>query len=445
VASRLARAGTLALLLAGCDPAMPSPDAAAPAVDASMPRLDAGPCEPVELPADTLATMRAGCAFGPGASTEETLGIPRSIAEALPIDHVVVVMQENRSFDHYFATLHETHPEVEAIPAGYANPDVNGVPVPPFRLPGSCLPDDPPHQWDAMHAQWNGGAMDGFVRTAAVRGSDGHYATGYYDESDLPFYHWLARTFALGDRNFASVLGGTWPNRAVLYTGSTHGLRNTGDFVLDEGVVETVFDQLDAAGVTWGVYTDGTPRQDLMGWDREHRGVAGFNAFLAALADGSLPAVSFVDPAFVQDEHPPNDVHGGEMWTRRIVTGAIASPIWQRLAIVFTYDEGGGMFDHVSPPRACAPSPELEGTDVLGHRVPLVVISPWARPGHVSHVVHDHASVLRFVQLLFDLPALSARDANADALLDMFDFASCMPLLDPGPSPPPGGTTSCDD
>lgn len=413
---------------------------ASDALDGGAPRLD---CVPVTLPPDSLAPMRASCAFAAGASTAETLGVDRAVATSLPIDRVIVVMQENRSFDHYFATLHRTHPEVEAIPSSYVNPDTTGALVAPFRLEGSCLEADPPHQWAAMRAQWNGGAMDGFVRSAAVGGSNGHYAVGYYDESDLPVYHWLARTFALADRHFGSVLGGTWPNRAVLYTGSTHGLQNTGDFTIPDA--RSVFDQLDDAGVAWGVYTDGEPRQDLMGWSREHAGVASFSAFLAALADGSLPPVSFVDPAGVQDEHPANDIHGGEEWMRRIVIAAFSSPLWARVAIVLTYDEGGGLFDHVAPPAACMPSPELEGTDVLGHRVPLIVISPWARPGYVSHLTHDHASVLRLLQLLFDLPALSARDANADALLDMFDF-SCPPaLLSPGEPPMPGGTTSCED
>lgn len=435
--------------LAGCaaDPREPDgggrTDARATADAAPPPRIDAGPCAPLVLPDDApQAAMRAACTFERGAAAETTLGVDRATLDRIPIDHVVIVMQENRSFDHYFATLSETHPDVEPLPADYTNPDTSGTPVAPFHLDSSCLPDDPPHQWDAMHAQWNGGAMDGFVRTAAVRGSDGRYAIGYYDERDLPFYHWLARTFALGDRHFGAALGGTWPNRAVLYTGSTHGLRNTGDFTIPD--VESVFDQLDAAAVAWGVYTDGNPRQDLMGWDRSHRGVGSFNAFLAALHEGTLPPVSFVDPTFLEDEHPPNDVHGGELWTRRIYTSAIASPLWPRLAIVFTYDEGGGLFDHVAPPAACPPSADLDGLDVLGHRVPLIVISPWSRPGYVSHVVHDHASVLRLVQALFALPAMTARDANADALLDMFDF-SCPPPFDVGPDAPAhGGPVGCE-
>ncbi len=426
-------------LTLGCGGPLGAPDAGAWGGDAGRP--DAGPCVPLELPADALAATRLSCAFEAGASPRQTLGLDRATVARIPIDHVVVVMQENRSFDHLFATLHDTRPEVEAIPAAYVNPDRAGVPVRPFHLTSGCLPADPPHQWDAMHAQWNGGAMDGFVRTAAVGGLDGHYATGFHDASDTPFYHWLARTFPLADRHFASVLAGTWANRAVLYTGSTHGLRNTGEFTIADA--PTVFDALDARGVSWGVYVDGTPRQDLLGWTAAHRGVAPFSALLDALSSGSLPSVSFVDPTEMQDEHPPNDVRGGEAWSRRVYEASTSSPLWPRLAVVFTYDEGGGLFDHVPPPSACMPSPGLEGTDVLGHRVPLLVVSPWSRPGHVSHVVHDHASVLRFIQLLFDLPALSARDANADALLDMFEFSCPPPFAEAPRSPAAGDAQVC--
>src|SRR6185295_19562698 len=113
----------------------------------------------------------------------------------------------------------------------------------------------------------------------------------------------------------------------------------------------------------------------------------------------------------------------GERWVRMVYQQVVASPLWPRLALLLTYDEGGGFFDHVPPPRACAPDPSRPELTQRGPRVPLLVVSPWARPHHVSHVVHDHTSILRFIELLHDLPALSARDANADALLDMFDFS----------------------
>lgn len=393
---------------------------------------DAGACVPL-IYTDTLEDERASCAFGPGASPRETLG---TIDRAdIPIDHLVIVMQENRAFDHYFGTFDGAN----VFPPAYTNPDTSGAPVSPFHLDSTCLPDDPPHQWDAMHAQWNGGAMDGFVVTAATTG-DGHYALGYYDETDLPFYHWLARTYAFSDAHFASALGGTWTNRNFLYTGSSYGVRNTGERTIPEAI--TIFDQLDGAGVSWGVYTDGFPRQDTLGWTSAHPGVDTFDVFLSALEDGTLPRVSFVDPGPGQDEHPPQDVNEGEIWSRAIYETARASPLWPRLALVYTYDEGGGMFDHAPPPSACPPSPDLPELDVLGHRVPLIVVSPWARPG-VYHTPSSHTSILRLIQLLHDLPALTARDASSSALLELFEF-DCRPDLSDGPASVPAGALGCE-
>jgi len=399
----------LGLLLAACGP----PPAGEPDADLV--------CAPVAAP-DTLDD-RDRCAFGAGDLPIDTLGVDGA---RLPITHVIVVMQENRSYDHMLGQL-------EGVPAGYTNPDVAGDPVAPFPLESTCLEADPPHQWDAMHAQHNGGAMDGFVTTAAVGGSDGRYALGYYTEDDLPFYYWAARTFARSDAHFASVLGGTWANRNVLYTGSTYGTRDTGAMVTHG--VRSVYDQLDDAGVRWGVYTDGWPRQDTIGWDAAFEGRATVPDFLYAVETGTLPPVSFVDPAYEFDEHPPNDVQPGQAWTRMLYEAVRASSIWPTAALIFTYDEGGGLFDHVSPPPACPPMPELPELDVLGHRVPLILFSPWARAGHASEVVTDHASILRFIQLLHGLPALGARDANADALLDLFDFDCDPDLLDPPPAP----------
>jgi phospholipase C len=423
----------LVALVAGC-----GGDGAPP--DAALPRYDGAVCAPpVALPADDRAALRAACTFSAGATPLETLGLDEGARRAIPLTHVIVLMQENRSFDHYFATLSRTHPEVEALPDDYTNPDRDGLPVRPFHLDGTCVEADPPHQWDAMHAGWNGGRMDGFVRSAAVLGSDGRYALGYFDENDLPFYHWLARRFAFADRHFASVLGGTWANRLTMYTGSTHGVRNTFDRVVTEA--RTLFDALDEAGVRWGVYSDGPPRTDCLGWTTASRGVGTYTQFRRALLDGTLPQVAFLDPGPGMDEGPPRDVQLGEQWTRDVVEAAIRSPLWPTLALILTYDEAGGFFDHVPPPAACPPSRDLPELDRLGMRVPLYVVSPWARPGYVSHVVHEHASITRFIEALHGLGALTVRDANADALLDMFDFTACASI--DVPEIPPAGIGGC--
>jgi phospholipase C len=384
------------------------------------------------------AETEAACRFTAGARVHETLAIDAAARAAIPITHIVVLMQENRSFDHYFGRLGVSgQPDAEGFPSGFTNLDHNGDQVVPYHLPTTCLPRDPPHQWRAVRAQWNQGRMDGFVTSADDDDGDGRWAMGYYDERDLPFYYWLARTFTIGDRAFAAALGGTWPNRQFLYAATAQTPHSATGLLTG---ARTIFDLMDSGRVSWRVYTDGTPHQDCIGWASDARRVQNSAAFLGALRAGTLPAVSFLDPG-AEDEHPPADVQRGERWARMIYGEAVRSPLWPHLALFLTYDEGGGFFDHVPPPSACAPDEKRKELDRRGGRVPLIAISPWARPHHVSHVVHDHASILRFIELLHDLPALSARDANADALLDLFDFSA--PRLLVPPAAPAAGSGGC--
>ena len=392
----------------------------------------------------TRSRSRVAFDFAAGATAADTLGIDESARRAIPLTHVVIVMQENRSFDHMFGRLSATtQPAAEPVPATWASIAADGTRVTPFASPSTCLEADPPHQWDAMHASWNGGAMDGFVRAAALAGSDGRYVMGSYDELDLPWYYWRAGQFAVADHYFGAVLGGTWANRDYLYTGSSYGVKDTGERTLPE--VPTIFDALDRAGVSWGAYSDGNPRMDCLGWDRSHAGVFLFGQFIRDLGNGTLPRVSFVDPGEAEDEHPPNDVQPGEAWGRRIDLAAFRSPLWPTLAIFHTYDESGGLADHVPPPAACIPSADQTEFDRLGIRVPLVVVSPWARPNYVSHATYEHSSLLRFIEVLHGLPALTARDANANVPFDMFDFSVCPPpSLDVAAGTiPPSGTGGC--
>ncbi len=410
---------------------------ATPDTKTDAPPFDAACSSAIRV--DTRAVDRTACTFAAGARVADTLAFTAAERAKLPITHVIVVVQENRSFDHYFGRLSQgAQIEAEGWPAGYTNADTQNIAVAPQHLASACLPVDPPHQAAAMVAGWNNGAMNGFVKSASSSTNDGHFAVGYYDGTDLPFYYWLASTYAIADRYFGSALGGTWANRDFLYAATSDGVLNTGERTI---TVPTIFDALDTAHVAWGVYSDGTPRQDALGWTTAHAGVHTFSTLLSQLADGTLPPVSFVDPSGSQDEHPTNAINGGEKWTRSIYQAALASPLWSRLAIVFTYDESGGLFDHVPPPKACAPSASLATFNRYGVRIPAIVISPYARRHFVSHAVHDHTSTLRLIETLHDLPALTARDANADALLDMFDF-DCAPQLAP-PAAPAAGTRTC--
>lgn len=402
----------------------------------------------VEVPADASASERSACTFDVGASGAETLGLPPSFAQTVPVRHVVVLMRENRTFDHLFARLHdEGQPATDAQPAGFSNPDLYGHAIASHHARTTCIDEDADHQWDAMHEMVHGGAMDGFVRSAAhSTDTRGQFAMSTYDASDLPFYNWLATTFALADRHFPSAQSGTDPNRDFLLLGTNAGIRETGSDTPDPST-PSIFRALMDAGFTWGVYSDGLPLGNALGWDNDEPGVHPLGDFLVALDHGSLPNVAFVDGIDGEDDDGATaDLQVGEAWLRRIYRHAIRSPQWLRTAMVWTYDEGGGFADHVPPPSACAPSHSRRDSEYteLGPRVPLVVISPYAKPHYVSHVVEDHTAITRFIEVVFGLPAMTARDANSGALLDLFDF-SCGSTFATPPDGPAPGRGGCED
>jgi phospholipase C len=395
----------------------------------------------------SLAAQRSACAFGIGAWPTDTLDITEDERAEIPIEHVVILMKENRSFDHLLGGANAAgQPALEGIPTDFANRDAVGMTVSPFELGTTCVGWNPGHQWDSMHTQVDGGSMDGFVIAAATSTkTDGHFVMGHYGPTDLPFYYWLANTYALNDRHFPSVRSGTWPNRDFLLLGTADGVKCS-YCGLPDPATPTLLDALDSVGATWAAYSDGEPFDGALGWTAPHAGLHPFQDFLQALQDGTLPSVAFVDGvANVQDEHPTADLQVGEAWTRQIYEAAVSSPLWPQLALIWTYDEAGGFADHLPPPNsACIArpgNPKDTAFFELGVRVPLTVISPYARAHYTSHVVQDHTAITRFIELLFDLPALTARDANSDALLDMFDF-DAPAFLNP-PAAPPSGAHGC--
>lgn len=408
---------------------------------------------PVSTESDQMSAQRAACKFSAGALAADTLGVASDVSAAIPVRHIVVVMKENRSFDHLLGKLHELgQSDVEAIPAGLSNPDSEGTPVAFHHAATTCIHADPDHGWGAMHSAVDGGKMDGFVKTAALSTStDGHFAVSYYEPQDLPFFYFLANTWAINDRHFSSVRSGTDPNRDFLLLGTNAGEQDTNTQTPDPSN-PSIFLELMRAGFTWGVYSDGTPLSGTLQWDHDSPGVHYLADLIQGFDDGTLPNVAFVDGRdYVEDDHPPADLQVGEAWLDNVYTHAINSPEWPRMALIWAYDEGGGFADHVPPPSACVarPTPLLPSSPSwpavsddpyfeLGPRVPLVVISPYAKPHYVSHVVEEHTAITRFIETVFNLPALTARDANSSALLDMFDFSCDPPMLTPPPAPAPG-------
>jgi phospholipase C len=457
---------------------------------------------PVTAPADAeAADKRLACAYKAGSLPAETQGKSHPSGAAIPVDHIVVLMQENRSFDHYFQKLPAYgQPDVEVAPADYTNPGVDGMPVAPFHDGAYCFVDTN-HEWSGSHQQYHDGKMDGFLLSNEQHGTapphpladskSGVRALSYYDESDIPFYYWLASEFALADHYHCSLLGPTWPNRMYMYAAGSRGATDNGlvEFADRRGVCKkdadcggaagscvfggckgscavdldcgldappgtcdvasggicapigrTIFDYLEARHLDWKVYSSGTPGFAIVlsTWLKFHdTHQFTIDDYYSDAKTGTLPAVAFVDAHIGQeaynqdDEHPPATPQGGQRFVAQVIDALTRSPNWSSSALFLTYDEHGGLWDHVPPPPACPPDarvPTLHpgdppgGFDRYGVRVPMMVVSPFARKHFVAHRVYDHTSLLRFIEARFLLPAITDRDANAEAPWEMFDF-----------------------
>jgi len=372
-------------------------------------------------------TYIESCPYQAGQSVVETY--PDMLRSTdIPIDHIIVVMQENRSFDHYFQKLPEYgQPDAEVAPANTFNLDNDGKKVFLKRASSPCLGDEP-HYWNKVDEQIAGGAMSGFVTAGGAR------AMTYYDESWIPYYYALANTFAIADHYHASVPSSTWPNRMYMIAGTSFG-HILNDSPPPGAEERSIFHQLEQAGESWAVFTAAKPsfEEQILPGLRAEKGdhFLTTDDFLKAAKEGKLPSFSWVTSAGLHNEHPPKNIQAGQKFVAQIIDAVMKSPNWQRTALFFTYDEHGGFYDHVPPPKVCPPDdiqPILESGDVpgkfdrLGVRVPMIVISPYAKKHYVSHHVYDHTSILRFVQARFNLPALTARDAHARPPIDMFDF-----------------------
>jgi phospholipase C len=321
-----------------------------------------------------------------------------------PLRHIVIACQENRSYDHYFG-MH-LGPAGYGPPADYTQPDGMGGTFAPFEFTALSTPDIP-HSWDAVHAQWDGGAMDGFYTT------DGSNGMGYYTPTELPFYYSLLDNSALCANYHCPLLGPTWPNRFYFAAGTSGGITTNG--VWGYGVFDfpIILDLLDAAGVTWGIYNmnwDSVPFGNtdnvFVFWknfakDNRTRGSKG--SFLNDARKGELPQVSWLVSSFAhhRDEHPPADVSAGMGLQEELITAVRESPIWDSTAYLLTYDEHGGYFDHVAPPQIDAYG--------LGVRVPLWVVSPYSKTGPVlSSRPAEHTSTVKLIEAVYGIPTTLA-------------------------------------
>ncbi|MET3130828.1 phospholipase C [Oxalobacteraceae bacterium GrIS 1.11] len=360
------------------------------------------------------------------------------------IKHVVVLMMENRSFDHMlgYLSLEEGRADIDGLVASYANFH-DGKPYPVHHLERTALgsQQDPGHDGASVARQLangNGGFVDDY---ALNHPGDPEYSLvmGYYNGADLPAYDFLARQFCVCDRWFSSVPGATWPNRLYAMSGRAAGSKDSKRVPLYGN--KSFLRQLDQAGVSWKFYSDWKP-WTLALTDDHYRSSENYEplgsasrryGFIGDALAGTLPSLSWIDPHFFEnDDHPPADVRAGQALVTQVYRALAAGPAWNDTLFIVCYDEHGGFYDHVAPGPAPDNDPAFQQ---YGVRVPALVISPWIPLASVYHGVLDHTSIIKTVLRRFcraadgGIPDLGHRTAAA---------ADLGPLLsEPRPRPAP--------
>jgi phospholipase C len=363
-----------------------------------------------------------------------------------PIEHFLFLMQENHSFDNYFGT----YPGADGHPDGICMPRdptsrANKECVKPFRL-GNRAVVDLEHKESIHRDQFRGGAMDGFVWAFTREGKrHGAMAMGYYDDRDIPYYWNVADSYVLFDRFFSSASGGSVINHMYWATGAP-GITGKRDEIPPGGWgdLPTIFDRLEKAGISWKFYVQNyDPKitfrtaQDsdraaqvvwvpLLGYARYvddpklSRHIVDMEEYFADLKRGTLPAVAYMVPSGAS-EHPPGSIKAGQRFVRTLITELMASRYWKSSAFMWSYDDWGGWYDHVPPPKVDARG--------YGFRVPALLVSAWAKRGYIDSTQLDFASVPKFIEVNWGLRPLASRDAKAKTFMSAFDFKR-------GPRPP---------
>jgi phospholipase C len=335
------------------------------------------------------------------------------------IEHIVVVTMENRSFDHFLGWL----PNAEGKQAGLTFLDSSGTSHSTYSLSGDdtgCPHPDPDHSYSGARTEYDNGLMDGFLRA----GSNDIFSIGYYGEQDMPFLGTFARSFTTCDSYFVSILGPTFPNRMFLHSAQTDRLDDSIAFTS----LPTIWDRLAAANVSANYFYNNIPFLAL--WGLKYLGIArSYDDFKTAARNGTLPSVSYVDPRFTtiddglgNDDHPHADIRRGDLFLHDTFEAVANGPAWPNTVFIVTFDEWGGFFEHVPPPRATAANSVdtdlVNGKALLGLRVPTIIASPFTRgietSPTVNHLTFDHTSILKLIEWRWNLAPLTARDASSD-------------------------------
>jgi phospholipase C len=447
-----------------------------------------------------------------------------SSGDITAVNHIIFLAQENRSFDVYFGKLNEYRakfglgPEVDGLPDDCSSsnsdwtkpcsamnkaPNAAGVPTTPiyaFHLKTSCI-ENTSADWIVSHWAFNAedpssdtAKMDGFVIGAAsatpgapgsnptVPDKQGIRAMGFYTAQDVEYHYWLATQFGVADRWFAPAPARTDPNRYYLVGATSGGYAYP--MAGNEPTINapTIFDRLQAAGVSWKIYSNNleTSASSFSGFmsrfgpNGSSPHISPLSQFDSDVSNGTLPAVAYIERTD-DDEHPGlgAPIQAGVRDTAHLINELMSSSAWKDSVFILTFDEAGGLYDHVAPPTnvsspdgikpvdicisasdsRCANAHLTHGTPPFdpngdftryGFRVPTVVISPFSKPRYVSHQITDSTSWLAFVETRFNLKPLNARDAAASTMLDFFDFAN-VPWKTPPGNAPAITSTACYD
>ena len=381
------------------------------------------------------------------------------------LNHIVFMLQENRSFDNYFGRMGQYrrdrgfNDQFDELPLNVAPLDRAGHPVSPYHFQTVCHENLSP-AWSESHYDYHNGLMDRFMLTTGSVSStydpDGTRAMGYYDWTDLPYYYELAFQYATSDRFFSSVMSNTAANRYYMFGATSFGHVRYEQAPSGGWTYPTIFDRLTTAGITWRYYYIDTGQRDITMWSTYPRDRAKVfpisQYYIDVQNEATFPQVVFIERGSTSnlDEHPSANIQTGAANTKKLIEAVMQSPGWGSSVFILSFDEGGGLYDHVPPatvPKPDAIAPILNPTDLpgdfnqTGFRIPLIVISPWTKPHFVSHTVRDLTSILSLIEARFGLATLTARDAAADNMTEFFDFSAphnlTIPVL---PDQPTNGT-----
>jgi len=394
-----------------------------------------------------LAESESAGAATLASTTAASTPLPAPAASG--IEHVVVVMMENRSFDHFLGWL----PNANGRQGGLSYADPLGTLHPTYHQSqlNGCGFRDPDHSYQGGRLQYNGGHANGFLMDPA----NDAYAISYYTARDRPFMSSLALNYTTCDHYFCSILGPTYPNRFFQHSAATDRLDNT----TTVSTMPTIWDRLNQPGGPTGrYYFSDLPFLAL--WGPKYLSIADhYSQFLTDAAAGRLPNVSFIDPRFEDegsgtsgDDHPLADIRAGDAFLSEIFHALASGPQWSNTVLVVNYDEWGGFFDHVVPPRITAAVPigaspgsgvdtdlNPAGKVLAGFRVPCIVASPFTKgnPLHpsVTHGMYDHTSVLKLIEWRWGLRPLTQRDAST-ASTDPGNLATALRFGRPDPTVP---------